>query len=1054
MANRVYASPGVYTSEKDLTFTTETLGVTTLGLSGETMKGPAFQPIFIRNYDEFKVTFGGTNPEKFRNTQILKYELPYIAKSYLSQSNQLFVTRVLGLSGYDAGNAYVIRTLGGINRDELRYATTEYEFEFSVNLSGPQAGIFLTGGVTGDTTGSTTGSTTGNTTGNTTGVTTGVTEVITYMSQLTGVAVEKFDNLYGEFFNIEGYESRDWYKNNVIFWGLLNADDINEASESRNQMPLSEFAEENPTFEDAYELPTDIDSLDRNEYFVLNEFNFNETIDEYENSSFSAYTHSITATSPTIISGKIKMFVYNYLAEPNQEYHKKTLATLRSRGRYVAEQLFFTIDSSTVSIENNVAVLGNPLEEFDIVGTTTDGSEFLYSVSLDRNKRNYIKNVLGQDSFDNDAVLYVEEVYDAILRKGFNNGLIKGLHPKLALANTWDHYRFQFQSPCTPFFVSELRGGVPQRLFRLISISDGTNANFDLKVSIANVDLDKKTFDLYIRDFKDSDRAPQIIERYISLSMDETQDNFIGRRIGTIDNKYPLRSSYVIVELAENFPKDGIACGFEGYEFRTFGADETEENYCGVPDLPYKTKYYSPGEVISDAPFATPVISTGDKIRKVYLGFTNTEFGFDMDLLKFKGKQRITGDKTYNDGADWTSKTKGFHLDINAGELVDFNGNAAFDAGVGTFVDPLVIARTTSHPYHDIRTRKFTALFSGGFDGWDIYREQRTNIDIYKIGRSGFLNGRFETFNSIEFDEIFGNSDYYAYLFGIKTFENPEQIVINILATPGIDVINNTELVRDAIEVVEERRFDSIYLPTLPDIKLFNNTNPSNSDDWLYPNDIISELINAEIDSNYTAVYYPWIQISDNENVANIFIPPTAEVVRNLALTDNVAHPWFATAGYNRGIVNCIKARIALDQESRDVLYPERINPIATFSDVGNVIWGNRNLQVRNSALNRLNIRRLLLQARKLIVSVANRLLFDPNDAQVRSQFLSLVNPILDNIRRERGLTDFRVALVNEVEDSDRNTLRGRIFIKPTPTLEFIELEFVVTPTSVSFDNL
>jgi phage tail sheath protein FI len=167
-----------------------------------------------------------------------------------------------------------------------------------------------------------------------------------------------------------------------------------------------------------------------------------------------------------------------------------------------------------------------------------------------------------------------------------------------------------------------------------------------------------------------------------------------------------------------------------------------------------------------------------------------------------------------------------------------------------------------------------------------------------------------------------------------------------------------------------------------------------------------------------------------------------------------VAHPWFATAGYNRGIVNCIRARIPLDQESRDLLYPGRINPIATFSDVGTVIWGNRNLQVRSSALDRLNIRRLLLQARKLIVAVANRLLFDPNDAQIRSQFLSLVNPILDNIRRERGLTDFRVSLVNEVEDNDRNTLRGKIFIKPTPTLEFIELEFTVTPTSVSFDSI
>jgi hypothetical protein len=1026
MANKVYASPGVYTSEKDLTFTTETVGVTTLGLVGETKKGPAFQPIFVRNYDEFKVSFGGTSPEKFRNTQIVKYELPYIAKSYLSQSNQLFVTRVLGLSGYNAGAAYAIRTLGSCDKETLEYTTTQKELNFVVNLTGSEAGKFFFE----DTN----------------------VELIDKISDETGIDPSKFEIEYYDFFNIVNITARDWYRSNVLFWGILDPIEQADIVAERNSKQLTLEAPVNPSFLDAYELPIGIPISDRTDNILINEFTFNESTDEYEGSSFALFAYDITGTTATQYSGNVKLRVFNYKCQPNQKYHKKTVATLRSRGQFIANELTFSVDeNSPVNFDQFDNALVNPFANFSISGVTNGGTEFSYNISLDKTKKNYVKNVLGTEAFDKDTFLFVDEVYDSVLRKGWNFNEIKGLHQKLVLVNSWNHYKFQFQSPATPFFVSELRGGLPQRLFRLISISDGNSANTEIKVSIAAVDLDRKTFDVYIRSFNDSDRNPVFLERYLGVTMDETRDNYIGRRIGTIDNKYPLRSSYVVVEIAENAPKDGVASGFEGYEFRTSGVESTEETFCGVPDISYKTKYYAPGEVIVDPPFSLPIISTGDKVRKVYLGFTDLEYGYDVDLLSFKGK---VGDLNYNDGGDWFTKTKGFHMDIDSSNIVNTQGDAVFESGVGTFIDPVEIVRNLSHPYHDIRTRKFTALFAGGFDGWDIYREQRTNVDDYKIGRNSFVAAGFDTFTSVEFGELFGTSDYYATLYGVKAFENPEQTVINILATPGIDIINNTELVRDTIEIIEERRFDSIYLPTLPDIKLIGNNNAGNTEDWLYPNDIIAELDNTEIDSNYTAVYYPWIQISDTENNANLFIPPTAEVVRNLAFTDNVAHPWFATAGYNRGIVNCIRARIALDQESRDILYPGRINPIATFSDVGNVIWGNRNLQLRDSALNRLNIRRLLLQARRLIVSVANRLLFDPNDAQVRSEFLSLVNPILDNIRRERGLTDFRVSLVNDVEDDDRNTLRGKIFIKPTPTLEFIELEFVVTPTSVSFDNL
>jgi len=119
--SKVFVSPGVYTSEVDLSYVAQSVGVTTLGMVGETLKGPAFEPIFIRNYDEFRTYFGGTSPEKFVNTQIPKYEASYIAKSYLQQSNQLFVTRVLGLSGYDAGPSWTITTKANVNPNTIDF---------------------------------------------------------------------------------------------------------------------------------------------------------------------------------------------------------------------------------------------------------------------------------------------------------------------------------------------------------------------------------------------------------------------------------------------------------------------------------------------------------------------------------------------------------------------------------------------------------------------------------------------------------------------------------------------------------------------------------------------------------------------------------------------------------------------------------------------------------------------------------------------------------------------------------------------------------------------
>jgi hypothetical protein len=417
-----------------------------------------------------------------------------------------------------------------------------------------------------------------------------------------------------------------------------------------------------------------------------------------------------------------------------------------------------------------------------------------------------------------------------------------------------------------------------------------------------------------------------------------------------------------------------------------------------------------------------PVISNGDKVKKVSLGLSTQDgFQHDRDLFKYKGKAA-------------TGHTEGFHLSVNATGIT----SSSTVSGNMFICTPYDLEGTNKGLLDSINYRKFTFATAGGFDGWDVYRSVRTYDDRFIFGKSLYLTGN--TDNGGVFNVEAGNSDYYSYLTGIQTFANPEAVDINVFATPGINFFDHESLVNQAIDMVENDRADSLYV--------INSKNRQTVEE------IVDDMDTIGLDSNYSATYWPWIQVRDIDNSTQLYIPPTAEVVRNIALTDNVSYPWFAVAGYSRGIVNSIKAYKKLTLDERDELYKNRINPIATFSDTGTIIWGNKTLQVRESALDRINVRRLLLRARKLISAVAVRLLFEQNDEQVRNEFLRLVNPILESIKKERGVYEFRVTVSNDPEDIDANTLRGKIYIKPTRSLEFIDVEFIITPSGASFENI
>jgi len=1057
-SNKVFVSPGVYTSERDLSFVAQSVGVTTMGIVGETLSGPAFEPIFISNFDEFQAYFGGTNPTKFVNTQIPKYEAAYIAKAYLQQSNQLFVTRVLGLSGYDAGPSWSITTQANLDPATL---STPTEATWSVNFSGN------------------------------TGSTSGINFTTSFPAPIIDYINDSITLYNGDSTTMSGQMQS--FLNGIMItnslsattgaqWGVVTDAVYNSftgagytVSDSNNFLSVDGLYNSVADYDDSLMDPW---------YYGCFEPG---TGDNYSGISFNGVVTSLTDNGNGAFNGTISGTVLSYNATAFTEYNDLVVTTLRSRGInndsdggpvYIASGVSQVVMDCTGEYE---AVQKNPYSPFGISGVTNDGDVFTFKTSFSLSDTNYINKVFGGTNFGKNRTevpVFAEEVYYSLLTEGYRKGKIRGLNCNLtALPSAREDdgnntsigwYLEQYQTPSTPFVVSELRGSQVDRLFRFISISDGNAANNEIKISIANISFANLTFDIIVRDFFDTDANPVVIEKFTNCTMNPGENGYVAKKVGTSNGEFELKSKFIMLEMDEDAPIDALPCGFEGYNFR---------EYSGVksPFIAYKTKYNTPGEIIYNPPFGTTngndnsTRSAGDKVRKTYLGISNT-VGIDSDFFMYKGKQNPTNLGTATEGNDWAYLTKGFHMDSGAtvvtisGQFVT-SGETAFEVGVAEFRSE---PTSQTNPYYKLNTRKFTLLPKGGFDGWDVYREFRSNKDTFRLGGTGYLAGatpspsfptatgwgQFKQITVGENQTDWANTDYYAYLLGQKTFENPEAVNINIFTTPGVDYYNHSNLVEEAIEMIETDRADSIYICTTADYNMYVPNTSSFETDFIYPDEAVDNLEESSIDSNYTATYYPWVLTRDSVNNTQIYIPPTAEVVKNLALTDNIAFPWFATAGYTRGLVNAVKARKKLTQEDRDTLYQGRLNPIATFSDVGTVIWGNKTLQIRESALDRINVRRLLLQARKLISAVAVRLLFEQNDDQVRQDFLDSVNPILDSIRRDRGLIDFRVVVENTPEDLDNNQLTGKIYLKPTRALEFIDIEFLITPTGASFEDI
>ena len=281
------------------------------------------------------------------------------------------------------------------------------------------------------------------------------------------------------------------------------------------------------------------------------------------------------------------------------------------------------------------------------------------------------------------------------------------------------------------------------------------------------------------------------------------------------------------------------------------------------------------------------------------------------------------------------------------------------------------------------------------------------------------------------------------YIDAINLLANQDEYVYNIITTPGLIYANADHATPlNTLIANTENRGDAI---TVIDLENYGSTITAASSTA------------ASLDTSYAASYWPWVQITDPDTAQLVWVPAGTLIPGVYAYTDRVAEPWFAPAGINRGGLGTVRqAERKLTQANRDTLYINKVNPIATFPGQGVTVFGQKTLQTQASALDRVNVRRLLIALKSYIAQISDNLVFEQNTAATRNQFLSQVNPYLESVQQRQGLYAFKVVMdaTNNTPDViDRNQLIGAIYLQPTKTAEFIYLDFNILPTGATFPS-
>ena len=634
------------------------------------------------------------------------------------------------------------------------------------------------------------------------------------------------------------------------------------------------------------------------------------------------------------------------------------------------------------------------------------------------------------------------------------------------------------------------------KLFRFVA-SEGLGGDWEqgnIKISIFNIKPSVSeyqkygTFSVGIRKIEDVDSSPDFVEVFTGCDLDPKSPNYIAAKIGDRHllwddddrrhremGEYPNLSRYVRVEMNPTIEQGGLdpellPFGFYGpprYKKVTVNKDVTggilgttkllHSNAQSItasiefPSMKMRLSASDGGTLDDTQTYFGVVPNEGlgnplQKLNEDHLdlarakpdstdsydadnSITENSFVFSLDDLV------VTGSTQLGRIAYWKQNSRKEGLSYTSLE----SGSADWSSGGST----LALADRSYKDLVALGFDKFTLPLFGGTDGLDITEREPF--------RNSFTEGGNAT----------SNYAVYSLERAIDSVREPEILNMNLLALPGI---TNRSITKKAIDTCELRG-DALAI-----IDIEGGYQPSTENNEAEDKRLgsvkttVQKMEQRSLNSSYGCAYYPWVKIVDSESGQPLWVPPSIVALGTMASSQENSEVWFAPAGFNRGGLSLgssglsvVAVRDKLTAKQRDDLYERNVNPIASFPSEGIVIFGQKTLQAIPSALDRINVRRLVIFLKKQISIISSNLLFEPNVSQTWDKFKKPVTSLLEQVKAGNGISDYRVVLdetTTTADEIDRNVMYAKLFIKPVYAIEFIGIDFVITNTGASFDDL